>query len=145
MIGTGGRWRTSPGATDVVGWTDTGTSTNVIRDGLALVAGQNYYFSVRATNGLGMTSIGVSSTILAVQSLPTVAAAKALPDGTAVMLTLKPITAVFLGKFYIVESDRSSGIGVIWTEPMTIGANVTIIGTLTTTAGERFIQAIDVF
>lgn len=135
----------TPGATDVVGWTDVGTTTNVTRGGLTLIPGQNYYFSVRATNGMDMTGqVGTSSAILAVQSVSTIPAVKALPDGSVIMVTSKPITAAFLARFYIIEPDRSSGIGVIWGNDVIVGANVTAVGSLTTIAGERFIQAIDV-
>ncbi len=45
---------TSPGATDVQGWTGAGTATSATNSGLALTVGSTYYVSVRATNGVGM-------------------------------------------------------------------------------------------
>lgn len=52
---------TTPGATDVVAFTDAGTATQIARAGLPLVNGAVYYFSVRATNMCGLVSdIGIS-------------------------------------------------------------------------------------
>jgi subtilisin family serine protease len=47
---------TSPGATDTVAWTSTGTTPNVTKTGLSLVNGTIYYFSVKAKNGAGLWS-----------------------------------------------------------------------------------------
>lgn len=56
---------TSPGGTNVVGWTypTPSTATEVTRTGLSLVRGQTYYFSVRATNGAYITGTGYSDGI----------------------------------------------------------------------------------
>lgn len=47
---------TSPGATDVVGWTDNWYDTLVTHTGLSLSYGSTYYVSVRAENGAGLLS-----------------------------------------------------------------------------------------
>ena len=53
---------TSPGATDLVGWTNVGTDTEVTVTGLALDPVLRYYFSVRARSGSGAWSAtGASS------------------------------------------------------------------------------------
>jgi hypothetical protein len=49
---------------DVINWTDTG-STSVTRTGLNLVAGQHYYFSVRARNAGGLWSAATSGGFVA--------------------------------------------------------------------------------
>lgn len=55
---------TAPGAGDVAPFADAGTDTAVTRDGLPLVKGARYYFSVRAINGAGLASeVGVSDGI----------------------------------------------------------------------------------
>jgi parallel beta-helix repeat protein len=59
---------TSPGDTNVVGWTSIGTGTEVIRTGLDLIIGSTYYFSVKAKNGQGLwsavgTSDGITATV----------------------------------------------------------------------------------
>jgi hypothetical protein len=55
---------TSSGETDVVGWTSTGTDTEVTHTGLSLAAGKTYYIAVKAKNGAGAWSnVGVSDGI----------------------------------------------------------------------------------
>lgn len=46
----------TPGADDFVAWTDNGTSTNVTKTGLTLVSETEYYFNIRATNIVDLTS-----------------------------------------------------------------------------------------
>lgn len=46
----------SPGATDVVSWTDNGMNTAVTHTGLSLVPDQLYYFSVQSEDGAGLLS-----------------------------------------------------------------------------------------
>ncbi len=54
----------SAGATDVVGWTDNATLTEVTRFGLELEDGSSYFIGVRAVNGAGLMSVGWSDGIL---------------------------------------------------------------------------------
>ncbi|MDI6794835.1 MAG: carboxypeptidase-like regulatory domain-containing protein, partial [bacterium] len=55
---------TTSGGTDVVGWTSTGTTTEVTKSGLTLTWGQTYYFAVKAKNGAGLWSeAGISNGI----------------------------------------------------------------------------------
>jgi len=133
---------TSPGSNDAAGWTDAGTSTSVTRTGLSLVPDQSYYFTVRATNGLGMASQGSSAPVLAVRPMPDIGSAKNLPDDAAVLLTSKTTSAAFSGRFYIEESDRSSAIGVLWQQTVPEGRLATVAGKLVTIDGERLIEAV---
>jgi len=55
---------TTPGATDVVNWTDNVLDTSVTNSSLALVNGQHYYFSIKAEDGAGLTSICSSDGIV---------------------------------------------------------------------------------
>lgn len=55
---------TSPGATDVVSWTNNASSTSITKPGLSLSQGQIYYFSVKAMDGAGLNSICTSDGIL---------------------------------------------------------------------------------
>lgn len=73
---------------------------------------------------------------------PSIAAAKALPDGIGVLITsAKVVTAIFPGAFYIEEIDRSSGIRVASWEPVVRGQLVSVSGRLATRRGEREIVA----
>ncbi|TND05548.1 MAG: N-acetylmuramyl-L-alanine amidase, negative regulator of AmpC, AmpD [Bacteroidetes bacterium] len=47
---------TTPGDSDVVGWTNNALSMNVTHTGLSLTPGQMYYCCVRAVNGAGLVS-----------------------------------------------------------------------------------------
>ena len=135
---------TSAGASDIVGWTNVGLSTGIVKTGLTLSIGTNYYFTVRATNNLGMTSTASSSAILACQAISDIPSAKGLPDGSAVALSPKVVSARFADRFYISENNRSSGIGIKWTGTVTEGHSVTVAGRLATADGERFIEAVSV-
>lgn len=54
----------APGLTNVVGWTDVGTQTQVTRSDLSLAQGTSYYFSVQSTNSEGLaSSVGLSDGI----------------------------------------------------------------------------------
>jgi len=52
---------TSPGDTNVVNWTANGTNTSVTHNGLSLVYGTNYYFTLKAKNNAGLYCTAVSS------------------------------------------------------------------------------------
>ncbi|HEY1039675.1 MAG TPA: glycosyl hydrolase family 18 protein [Bacteroidia bacterium] len=47
---------TTPGAQDIVPWTNNGTNLSVTEAGLSLINGQHYYFSVKAINAAGLMS-----------------------------------------------------------------------------------------
>jgi|GEM_PF-806313 len=54
----------SPGAWDILPFTDAGSATGVTRADLSLADGKTYYFAVRAINGAGLVSgVGVSDGI----------------------------------------------------------------------------------
>jgi len=55
---------TTPGDTNVTGWTDNALNTSVTKTGLALTDGQAYYFSVKTENGAGLTSICNSNGVM---------------------------------------------------------------------------------
>jgi GH25 family lysozyme M1 (1,4-beta-N-acetylmuramidase) len=45
---------TTPGAQNIVAWTNNGNNTSVTKTGLSLSLGQKYYFSVKAVDGAGL-------------------------------------------------------------------------------------------
>ncbi|MBP6964471.1 MAG: PQQ-binding-like beta-propeller repeat protein [Armatimonadetes bacterium] len=56
---------TSPGSSDVAGWTSAGTEAEITRSGLSLASGTTYYLAVKAKNGAGLWSeVGSSDGIL---------------------------------------------------------------------------------
>ena len=89
---------TSPGAQDILPFTDAGVSTEASRAGLALANGGEYYFSVRATNGCGMTSAVGSSDGITVDITP--------PSATVTILSAS-LAAIHLE---VTASDPESGI-----------------------------------
>ncbi len=76
-----------------------------------------------------------------VQDVSTVGAAKRLPPGTLMSVRGKVVSGAFSGFFYIQEPDRSSGIKVISSVPVTKGDVVDVTGTLTVSDGERQINS----
>jgi GH25 family lysozyme M1 (1,4-beta-N-acetylmuramidase) len=51
---------TTPGAQNIVAWTNNGTATAVTRTGLSLTVGQTYYVSVKAVDGAGLACDSVN-------------------------------------------------------------------------------------
>jgi hypothetical protein len=52
---------TTPGGTNVAGWTNNGLSQSATKTGLSLTNGQTYYFTVKAVNGVGLYSAVTNS------------------------------------------------------------------------------------
>lgn len=79
---------TTPGGTNIRGWTSTGTTPSVDATGLTLELDQPYYFSVKARNNAGLWSVtrGSTSTTPA-HVCASIAEAKTLANNCAVVLT----------------------------------------------------------
>lgn len=134
---------TTSGGSDVLDWSDAGTATGVNRSGLSLVPGQQYFFSVMALNGAGIWSyIGKSNGIYAVKDCASISEAKSLSDGAMVRISGAIISAAgaFSGAAYIQDPDKSAGIRIEGNiASMVEGQQVTVIGTLGTRFGERYL------
>lgn len=135
---------TTPGGTNIRGWTSSGTGTSVTTTGLTLSAGSTYYIAVKALNGAGVWSEpSVSDGIKAANVVSTVSEAKALPNGATVILAAKQMSAGFGSFLYVTETDRSSGIRV-----NAAGASgpaaLTVAGVLQTINGERVLSDAEV-
>lgn len=76
-----------------------------------------------------------------VADVSSAAAAKLLPDGSAVTLSGAVVSAVFSGFFYVQSPDRASGIRVGSSASVAEGDLVTVSGTMATVNGERRIDA----
>ncbi len=136
---------TAPDLEDVVPWTSVGSSTSVTKTGLTLTGGQTYYFRVRATNGSGVVSaVGVSDGIQVAKPVLTIAEAKSYPDGYAVVLSSKTVSARISPAFWIEENDRSSGIRVESAMALSAGLKVNVSGMMDTLNGERRIKDVTV-
>lgn len=136
---------TSSGASDIVGWTNVGTALSTLISDLSLSVNSTYYVSVRAINGFGMTTVSTSPAVLALQAVNTISAAKDIDNDIPFQLSAKSVSAIYAGKFYLEESDRSSGIGVTWPGSVQESSNVTVVGKLVRLpSGERIIQALQV-
>jgi photosystem II stability/assembly factor-like uncharacterized protein len=72
---------------------------------------------------------------------PSIRAAKAYPDGQLVRIGAATVTAVYDGRFYIEDDDRTAGIAVVSSEPVMEGDNLTVTGVLRVADGERHIVA----
>jgi len=136
---------TTPGGTDIAGWTSTGVETQISRDDLILRAGLTYYVSVKARNpSQRWSDIGVSNpvTVVAEAQIGTIGALKMGNNGDSVSLTGKTVTGVFPDCFFVEETDRTSGIRCIQASSgLQTGDLVDINGTLNKNDGEWVISS----
>lgn len=76
-----------------------------------------------------------------VREVDTLAEAKGLPTGTPLALRGKVVTGAFPGYFYMQEPDRTNGIKVLSSVPVSTGDVVDVVGSVSISDGERLIQA----
>ncbi len=94
---------TTPGGSTIVGWTNTGGTSEVNRTGLALSSGVKYYISVKARNGAGTWgNLGVSDGITVDTTAPS---SPSVTDDGQYTTTATSLHAVWTA------SDTESGIG----------------------------------
>lgn len=145
---------TTPGGSDVVGWTSSGIETSIARDDLPLQVGRIYYVSVKARNpSQRWSDMGVSPPVTVVPKVGfgTLAGLKVYVDGAYASIAGKIVTAVFADCFFIEEPDRFAGIRCIPPHPdlvegLKAGDIVDVSGTIATINGERVIaQATHVY
>jgi hypothetical protein len=135
---------TSPGSTDVVGWTES-ASASATHTGLSLSIGTTYYFSAKSENGVGLTGgVGMSDGITVVQTIDSIPEAKELADETLLGLNDNIVTANFGDHFYIEDADRISGLRVEGAGPAE-GRQISVAGKLQTVGGERVLSEATVF
>ena len=115
---------TFPGDVDVINWTSTGTATQVTRTGLNLTDGLDYYFTVKAKNGVGSWSVAGNSNGITIDNTcdlisPTVdSSLRADPDPTSaasVDFTVafsEAVTGVSAGDFSLTQTGTLSGASV---------------------------------
>lgn len=130
---------TSPGASNIVGFTNVELSTEVTRTGLTLNEGGAYYVTVKGTVGSN-TYTGSSNGITVAPRQDKIAEAKGLADNAPVALYGKTVSAVFADCAYIQET-RGAGIRIVTTRPITPGATVDLAGKVSGSSGERALEA----
>ena len=128
---------TQPGATNVVGWTNT-TGRGIILENLNLVMGLTYYCSVKACNGAGLWSDVGSSDGMLIR--PTVGAVRGYAQGSPVEFQDAVVTRVFAGEYYVESLDRSGGIKVVGGDPVQEGQVLHISGTIQREPEEPYIS-----
>lgn len=121
---------TAPGSTNIVGWTSTGTATEITNNDLDLTVGQTYYISVKARNGVGLwSSVGSSDGITIIDATNvSIGGAHKVRTENFVILDGNVVTAVYSNEFYMESPDRSSGIRVTTSDPVQLGESVHVEG-----------------
>ena len=134
---------TTPGGSDVAGWTSAGIETSMSRDDLPLEGGKTYYVSIKARNpSQRWSEVGVSQgvAVISVVGFDRLGALKCANDASGVSLCGKTVTAVFGDCFFIEESDRACGIRCFeGSASFQVGDIVDVQGDLETISGERCI------
>lgn len=130
----------TPGGTNIKGWTNAGAATSAQITGLSLATNGVYYISVRAIDNVGLTStVSTSAGVRVAQEVTSIPAAMALPDDSAVLLPARSITAAFTGAFYIEEPKRAAGIRVESSDAVSVGQSAKVFGVMGVVNGERAI------
>ncbi|HOO55334.1 MAG TPA: FG-GAP-like repeat-containing protein [bacterium] len=102
---------TSPGATNVTGWTGVGTSTSVTKADLSLTNNQNYYFSVKVENYAGLQSGTTDSNGVLIDIVKPADVFVADGSGTDIQYTT---TNTQLAANWTESSDSESGLLGYW-------------------------------
>lgn len=123
---------TEPGETDVVGWSDVGFSLQMEHTGLTLTNGQQYYVNVRVTNGAGLQTVASSGPTRAVKQPATIADALELANDTWLVLQHKMVSGSSGDYRWIEEMDRTAGLRLETTIPLSEPQKITVMGQLVT-------------
>lgn len=128
--------------TDAKDWTSVGLSASSLITFPSITEGETYYISVRATNGVGLTSTPVTSIAIPVAyRVSTVRQAKALPADARVHIVRGSclVTAVFADCYYLEDRDRMSGLRVEYPtrSDLLVGQEVDVYGILGRNAHEE--------
>jgi len=130
------QWQKKPA---VGSFLDIGGATSSSYTTPALAAGDNgAQYRCRVTDACGSVYTSAATvTVLSPLAVDTVAAAKALPDGTFLKLTGKAVSARTGMAYWVQDADPPSGIRINSTLYPSPGTLVTVSGNLTTVARER--------
>lgn len=100
----------------------------------------SHLYKVRAT-WVGDTLSDESDQPFTIVPIVDIASAKSVEDGGLIKLAGKIVTSGATGMAYVEEPNRRAGIRVQWPQSLTPSALVDILGTMTTTGGERVLNA----
>ncbi len=106
----------------------------------------DYSLRVTATNAVG-GSYSVSGVVHVAQVLAKISDAAGTPDGAYIKLTDKEVTAGsddLVGRIYVEEANRSSGICVLTNATALRGTLATVVGTHNVSGGSHAITAVSV-
>lgn len=95
----------TPGATNIQGWIDVGTSTSATNNSLSLVGGTRYYVTVRATNRADLASTMTSDGVVPDATAPTLVAVR---DGLGADVDFQSSTSTISANWE--ASDAESGV-----------------------------------
>ncbi len=119
---------TQPGTADVKPWTDAGTGTSAVIDGLSLGVGCKYYISARAINGAGLISApAISSGVMVASPVDNIAQAKELITEPVYIDSIS-VTAVFPTRLYVEQENRAAGIRVESAQSLSPNQKVGLFG-----------------
>ncbi len=105
---------TTPGGSQVLGWTNNGLSLSVTRTGLSLADGQIYYFMVRAENGAGLFALGAASNGQTVDITPPGSVPQIYDGDTAGVDAAYAGSVTRLSANWSAAADAQSGIAKYW-------------------------------
>jgi hypothetical protein len=136
---------TTIGGSNIVGWTNVGSATEVTKTGLSLSSGATYYFAVQAGNGYGSWTSSVNSNGIKTPSAAvSIQGAKALADGSVSSdnkaIRSKLVSAAFPGYFYIQEPNGHYGLKVLSSAGVSPGYLVDIAGLMKGANSERYMD-----
>ena len=102
------------GGTQIRDWTAIGATTDFTAAGLSLSEGQDYFIGARATDNVGLTGGAAASSGIRVAPLAaSIGDAKLLAQNAPCRLLARPVVAVFGGRIYIEEANRSAALAVV--------------------------------
>lgn len=106
------------------------------------IPGVTYLYSVNARNEAGESGASSSDAGFAAALNPIFTGqTKDLADGSSVYVTGGVVSAVYNGRFYLEQPDRTGGIMVVWSGTVAEGSRVDVAGTMATVDGERRVVA----
>jgi hypothetical protein len=117
---TGYEWAigTTPGATNIQGFTSVGLATSASNSSLSLVSGTTYYVTVRATNGVAQTVDGTSDGVTVDTSVPV---AGTVLDGAAADVDWQSSTTTIQANWSGFADAQSGVAGYAWAIGTTSG------------------------